>query len=149
MWLHPQSGFAIAPCRTLPHCSLSLFLSHPGFWQGAQYKSNQARGEFLQFPHLHQGPTNISSIAIHETHCVPQIKYREAGDDKQLGHTTPTPYKDPHIEGLACHGHQTNAPLPWETLWDTHNPLLQTIRAFFTCLYKLSVGSELPSSDSE
>jgi len=148
-WPHPRSGFAIAPCRTSPHCSLSLFSFHPGFWLGAQYKSNQARVEVLQFLQLHQVPVDISSTVRRETHHVPSIKYQEAGDDKQLGHTMPTPCKDPQIEGLACHGYHTDAPLSSETPWDIHNPQLQTSRAFFACLYKLSIGSELPSSDSE
>ena len=98
-WPHPGSGFATAPCRTSPHCSLSLF------------PFRQAKGEFLQFPQPHQVPANISSTKIRGTHRVPPIKYLEVGDDKQLGHTMPKPYKDPHIEGLAYHGYQTDAPL--------------------------------------
>ena len=77
--------------------------------------SSQAGGEVLQFPQLHQGPTNISSTKIHGTHRVPLIKYLEVEDDKQLGHTAPKPCKGPHIKGLACHGHQIDAPLLWET----------------------------------
>ena len=72
---------------------------------------SQARGEVLQFPQLHQVPTNISSTKIRGTHGVLLIKYLEVGDDKQLGHTAPKPCKGPHIKGLACHGHQTDAPL--------------------------------------
>jgi hypothetical protein len=71
--------------------------------------SSQAGGEVLQSPQLHQELANISSIEIRETHCVPPIKYLEVGDDKQPSHTFPKPCKGPHIEGLACQGHQTDA----------------------------------------
>ena len=107
-WPHPLNGFAIALCRTLPHCSSSLFLSHLGFLQGAQRKSNLVGGEALQLLQLHPVPTNISSITIQETPYVPQIKSQEARDDKQRGHIASKFCKDPRIGELACHGYQTD-----------------------------------------
>ena len=61
--------------------------------------SNQAGVVALQFLSLHQEPADISSIVIHETHCVPQIKYQEAGGDKQRGHTVVTPGTGPCTKG--------------------------------------------------
>ena len=111
MWLHLLNGFAIAPYRTLPHCSWLLFLSHLRLSQDAQHKTDQVKAEVLQFLQLLQEPADISSIVRRETHYEPPIGLQEARDDKQRGHMAATPCMDPHTEGLTCHGHQTGAPL--------------------------------------
>ena len=77
----------------------------------AQYKKDQVGEGVLQFPPLHRELANTLSAGRHGKHYGPLIKYLEVGDDKQLGYTTSKFCKDPRIEELACHGHQTDAPL--------------------------------------
>ena len=138
--LHLVQLHHIVPCH---------FPFHPGFWHGAQYKSNLVGGEALQFPQLHQGPTNISLTRKHGRHYALLTKYPGAGYRRQQNHTRPKSCKVQHSEGLASHGHQINAPLSWVILWDTHDRQLQIAKAFFACPHKFSDGFELPSNGSQ